>query len=161
MKNHKLSRQDFRVREMPPKVEATAKGVLIQCPFCDPPHVILPGMEGACGTTLRVTAVQTILTAHAARFNKIICMKCHKGEGEMVKYRNGWVHLEDCMPGTRFLAEPPRMTKKAALVMKLPPRMRKFVEKHTGTAQEIQEIDGEGNMTGKILGYCFVKGSPT
>ena len=158
MKDHKLQRTDFKTREMPPKVKQTAKGVLVQCPFCVAPHVILPGMESPCGTTLQVTAVQTILTSHAARFNKIACVKCHQTGGEMVRYRNSWVHLIDCVPGTRLLTEVPKMTRSAALVMKLPPRVRKIIEAKTGKAQEVREIDLEGHETGKILGHFFMKG---
>ena len=155
MKNHKLNRTDFKIRELPPKVKNTPEGVQVSCPFCTPPHPILPGVESACGTTLKVTAVQTILTAHASKFNKVICVKCGESGGEMVKYMNSYVHLVDCKPDTKLLAEMPAMNKWAKVVIKLPEWLRRPVEKRTGHAQEVREIDAEGKETGRVLGHFF------
>jgi len=157
MKYHS-KRSEVKVREMPPKVEATKKGVLILCPFCVPTHTILPGIESPCGTTLKVTAIQTYYTSHATRHSDIHCLKCGLAGGEMVKYRNGYVHLYDCKPGTKLLTEIPPLSKIAGIVFKLPARLRTYLEKHMGAVKELQEIDQEGKNTGKVLGYFFWKG---
>ena len=155
---HKAKRSEVKFRELPPKVENTKKGVLVNCPFCSPPHPILPGVESPCGTTLKVTAVQTYLPSHYTRHNNIHCLKCGQIGGEMVKYRNGYVHINECSPGTKLLTELPALSSFAKTVFKMPAPMRKAIEKSTGVAKELQEIDAEGKPTGKIVGYFFWKG---
>jgi len=155
---YKPQRSDVKTRELPPKVSKEKKGVLVQCPFCNPSHVILPGVESPCGTTLRVTAVQTYLTSHATKKNKLHCLKCGHVGGEMIRYRGGFVHLTECAPGTKLLAEIPPLSNGAKIVFKLPAKLRAFIEKRTGVAKELQEIDEEGKPTGKILGHFFWKG---
>jgi hypothetical protein len=153
----KLGQKDFKVREQPPKLNPTKNGVQVLCPFCNPPHALIPGEAAVCGTTLRVTAVQPILIAHASKFNKIKCLKCHQFGGEMVMYNTGYIHLADCMPGTRLLTQPPKFSKNAKMVFGLPKGLRDFVEKSTGKVQQVREIDAEGTETGRILGYFFLK----
>lgn len=155
---YKPQRSDIKTRENLPKVVQTKKGVEIQCPFCIPPHALLPGVESPCGTTLKVTAVQMYLTSHATRHNSLRCLKCGQVGGEMTRYRNGYVHMNDCMPGTKLLTEIPKLNKTAAVVYRMPPKIRKVLEKKTGVAKQLQEIDAEGNQTGKVLGYFFWKG---
>lgn len=155
---HKSTRSDVKTRELPPKVVQTKKGVMIQCPYCNPPHAILPGVESQCGTTLRVTAVQKYLNPHATRHNKLICLKCGQGGGEMVRYRNGFVHMQECAPDTKLMTEIPPLSKVARLVYKLPVKLRALIEKRTGEVKELQEIDKEGKPTGLVLGYFFWKG---
>lgn len=155
---YKPKRSDVKTRELPPKVEATKKGVLVQCPFCSPTHVILPGVQSQCGTTLRVTAVQNIFTAHATRHNDIKCLKCGETGKEMVKYRSGYVCVEECKPDTKLMAEIPPLSKIAQIVFKLPAGVRKIIEKRTGVVKQLQEIDVEGKPTGVIVGHFFWKG---
>jgi len=155
---YKAKRSDVRTRELPPKVVQTKKGILINCPFCTPAHVILPGVESPCGTTLRVTAVQSYLTSHTTKQSKIHCVKCGQVGGEMTKYRDGFVHLNECSPGTKLLTEIPPLSNVAKFIFKFPDRLRTFVEKRTGAVKELQEIDKEGKPTGKILGHFFWKG---
>lgn len=150
---------DVKVRELPPKVRETPAGVEVLCPFCDPPHPILPNVDSACGTTLKVTAVQTVLTAHGSRQQGIKCIKCHQTGGEMVRFNNSFVHLVDCMPGVKLLTTPPKFDKWAGRVLHLPKWLRKPIEKSTGAAQAVKEIDQDGKETGKTLGYFFLKGS--
>ena len=155
---YKAKRSETKVRELPPKVVQTKKGILINCPFCQPTHVILPNVQSPCGTALRVTAVQTYLTSHTTKFNKLHCLKCGQAGGEMVKYRNGFVHLDDCAPGKKLLTDIPPFSNVAKVVYKLPAKLRSFIEKHMGATKELQEIDAEGKHTGKVLGYFFWKG---
>lgn len=154
----KTYRPPVTIRELPPKLLQSKEGLQILCPFCNPPHPILPGQESTCGTTLKVTATQTVIPARTARDKGLICIKCHKtGKGEMVRYMNGFIHLVDCAPETRLLAEPPKFDNMAGYVYKLPERLRALVEKRTGKVQRVDEIDAEGRETGKTLGYFFLK----
>ena len=159
MKKSKSTRSEIKVREAPPGLNQTKAGVEVLCPFCTPPHPLLPGASAPCGTTLKVTAVQTILTSHGSKQQDIKCVKCHQsGGGEMVRYNNGFVHLYDCAPGTKLLAVPPKFSRTAKMIYGLPAWMRTGVEKRTGKAQQVKEIDPQGKETGKILGYFFWKG---
>lgn len=153
----KPERKDVKIREVPPKVRQTKKGIVVECPFCNPAHPILPGVPSPCGTVLKVTAVQQYITSHGTRYNKITCLKCGKFGGEMVQYRNGFVHIEDCTPGTKLMPEIPKLSLMAKFVYHLPEKVRSFIEKSTGSAKELQEIDGEGKHTGKVVGYFFWK----
>ena len=76
----------------------------------------------------------------------------------MVKYRNGFVHLDDCAPGKKLLTDIPPFSNVAKVIYKLPAKLRSFIEKHMGATKELQEIDAEGKYTGKVLGYFFWKG---
>jgi len=143
---------------MAPKLLKGKDGLQVLCPFCKVPHPIVPGQEATCGTSLKVTAVQAVIPSRMARLEKIPCLKCKQTNGgEMVKYMNGFVHLEDCAPGTRLLAEPPKFSKLARVVFGLPERVRKAIEKRAGRAQRVDEIDANGKETGKVLGYFFLK----
>lgn len=158
---HVTSNQyNFQIREQPPKTEVTKNGMQVLCPYCPLPHPLIPGEVAACGTIVKVTAVQMVMPARRARRDKIRCMKCHQTEGgEMVKYNNGWIHATDCMPGTRFLALMPEFSKLAGWVFRLKETnlIRKWVEGVKGAAQEVHEIDAEGKETGTVLGYYFLK----
>lgn len=153
----KTFRPSTTTRELPPKLIQTKEGVQVYCPFCTPPHPIVPGQESTCGTTMKVTAVQTVIPARTVRDRDLKCIKCHKSGGEMVKYMNGFIHLEDCMPGTRLLSQPPKFSKLAEYVFKLPEKVRARVEKSLGKVQRVDEIDADGKETGKTLGYFFLK----
>lgn len=159
MSKHKGTRSEIKVREASPGLNQTKDGVEVMCPFCTPPHPLLPGADSPCGTTLKVTAVQSILTSHGSKQQDIRCIKCHQaGGGDMVRYRGGFVHLHDCLPGTKLLAEPPRFSKMARAVFGMPAWMRGGVEKRLGKAQQVKEIDPQGKETGRVLGYFFWKG---
>jgi len=153
MKNHRSNREDVRIRKNLPLVSKTKEGVVVQCPFCPRPHPILPGVESPCGTTLEVMAVQT--TFRSNRRNGYTCLKCGKTGGEMVRYNQSFVHLEDCMPGTKLLTEIPKFSLLAKIAYKFPKGIQKLAEKKLGKAQQVKEIDGSGKETGKILGYFF------
>jgi hypothetical protein len=105
-----------------------------------------------------VTAVQTVIPQRTVRDQNLTCLKCHQqGKGEMVRYMNGFIHLVDCAPETKLLAQPPKFSALAKYVFNLPEKVRARVEKRTGKAQRVEEIDAEGRETGKTLGYFFVK----
>jgi hypothetical protein len=155
---YKPQRSEIKTREVAPKVVETKKGTIIECPFCQPSHPILPGVASECGTVLKVTAVQQYLTSHATRNNKIRCLKCGETSGEMIRYRSGFVHMQECKPGTKLLTQIPKMSIVAKVVYKLPAKLRALIEKRTGQVKELQEIDVNGVQTGKILGHFFWKG---
>lgn len=76
----------------------------------------------------------------------------------MVKYMNGYVHIQECAPEKKLLAAIPPLSKYAQVVFHLPPKIRGQIEKRTGIAKQLDEIDPEGKPTGKVLGYFFWKG---
>lgn len=160
IKSNYSSKPEVQVRELPPKVNTLANGFQILCPFCDPPHPIMVGQDSACGTTMKVTAVQTIYPARTTKKHNLVCIKCSKGGGEMVKFNNSFVHAADCAPGTKLITVPPEFSKLAKLIYHLPAWLRKQVEKLTGFAKEVKEVDAEGKETGVILGYFFYSPDP-
>lgn len=152
-------RNPVTTREANPGIQTDKDGTkLLTCPFCDPPHVLYPDKSSLCGTYIQVKAVQVIIPARTSKKNSITCLKCHKGGGEMVRYMNGFIHLEDCDPQTKFMTEPPKFNKLAGIVFGLPETLRKIVEKQTGEAKQVQEMDSLGSPTGNVLGYLFDKG---
>jgi len=153
------SKPEVKVRELPPRIKVMDDGVQISCPFCEIPHPIQVNQDSACGTSMRVTAVQTIYPARTVHKHNLICIKCKKSDGEMVSFNNGFVHLSDCSPGTKLIVNQPIYSKWAELVYRMPPRLRKLIERNTGSAKEVKEIDAQGIDTGKVLGYFFFKGT--
>ena len=116
---------ELKTREALPRVKNEGKGVLLMCPFCEIPHPVSVGQDSACGTTLRVTAVQTIVPARTVHKRSLQCFKCGKSGGEMVPFNQGFIHLIDCVPGTKVMAEPPaRFSRWAQMVSGLPAGMR-------------------------------------
>lgn len=157
-KHSNFQKPQFRTREAGPSMQRTPQGAIILCPFCKPPHPLVPGEASTCGTILKLTAVQDILPSRVARFQHIKCLKCHQeGDGDMVQYMNGFIHLQDCDPKTRFLPAPPQFSLPARIVNSLPKSIRARIEATTGTVQQVREIDRDGIETGKILGYFFMK----
>ncbi len=135
----------------------TKEGVVIWCPFCVPSHPITPGQSSVCGTQLKLTAVQTVIPARVARIQKITCAKCHQtGEGDMVQYGSGFIHLQDCMPQTNLLREPVKYSKLAGWIFHLPVKVRAVV--CSVTRQYPQEVH---NITDdKVIGYYFIHAAP-
>ena len=161
MKKHNTGpKPELKTREALPKVRKEGNGVVLECPFCDIPHPVSVGQDAACGTTLRVTAVQTIIPTRTVNKRKLTCIKCGKSGGEMVPFNNGVVHLIDCMPGTKLMAQPPsNYSKWAKFIYGLPDGFRKRIERRTGTVKRIDEIDPQGKETGKTLGFIFYRGT--
>lgn len=154
-------RSQVKVREQMPRMTTSKEGATIWCPFCVPSHPLNVAQPAPCGTQLKLTAVQTVIPARVARMQKITCLKCHKsGEGDMVQYMNGYIHLQDCAPDVNLLREPPAYSRWAGWVYGLPKGLRAQVCRLTGYPQQVREIDEKGQETGKIIGYFFVKGQP-
>lgn len=141
----KSFRPPITTRELAPQLRQTKEGIQLLCPFCNPPHALLPGQESTCGTSLRVTAVQTVIPARTVRDKNLTCMKCHQsGRGEMVRFGSGFIHLVDCAPGTRLLAQPPANNRLAERVYKMKSgRVRSFLERQLGRAQVVENIENE------------------
>jgi len=148
---------EVTVRESEPKTEVRGKDMVVLCPFCMPPHPIAVGKESACGTALLVKAVQVIYPKRTVNKRGLTCLKCHQGGGEMVKFNLGFVHLHECTPGTRLMAEAPEFSKWAQMVYGMPQWMQKIVEARVGKARLVKEVDPEGKETGVILGYFFYR----
>lgn len=75
----------------------------------------------------------------------------------MVVYGNGYIHLVDCMPEIKMLSAKPKYSNFAKLVHGLPAWMKKCIEKNTGIAKKVRDVDQDGQETGKVLGYFFYK----
>ncbi len=150
---HKAKREDYSIDERPVKGSGTA----LLCPFCNPPHPLLPG-GNECGAVLRVTAVRIVIPARVVREKNHKCLKCGQGLGEMVHIgQNSYIHSVNCQPGTHIIMTPQKYSRWAEHVAKLPTALREVVEKRTGKASAMKEIEPDGTETGKILGYFFYK----
>lgn len=156
---YRIQPSDIRRREAVPLVKQTKQGPQLMCPYCVPSHPIAINVDSPCGTTIKVTALQTIVPSRISRMAGLTCIKCHKvGHGDMVPYHQGFVHVEDCTPGIKLMTLPPKISRMAGLVAKLPEKIRTMIEKRTGKTQSVELIDPIGKEIGKTLGYVFVKG---
>lgn len=128
----------------------------LYCPFCKPTHKIAPGMESLCGTRLEVRAVQIVIRA---KYQKdMVCVKCGKGGGDMVRFQNAFIHANDCTPGVATLTEPPEYSRLAKWIYKLPEFIKSRIEKKYGNIMPVDEVNQKGERTGVVLGYFFNKG---
>lgn len=124
------------------------------CPFCKDSHPISPFVPSSCGTFVEVTAVQEVVRA---KYNKNIkCAKCGQGGGEMVQWQNAYIHANDCTPGVRTMAEPPKYSKLAGVIYNMQAGWIKTqLEKITGKAVPVDEVTPNGTKTGVVLGHFF------
>ena len=137
-----------------PLVETIKGGKVLMCPFCKPSHPVVPFQQASCGTMIEVNAVQEVIRA---KFDKRIkCAKCGQGGGEMVRWQNAFLHVNDCTPGVKTMAEPPKYSKLAGVVYDMPASWFKTqLEKITGRAVPVDEITPDGTKTGVVLGHFF------
>lgn len=142
-----------RTRDQLPRLLTNGKAVKLICPFCKEDHELLPGLESECGTMISVRATQTVFIS-----KDLTCVKCGVKGGGFVRFQGGYVHNYDCKPGTHLLSTPPRLNRLAGWVIKWPEGPRHFVERFTGRASALEEIDDKGVKTGVILGHFFFKG---
>lgn len=147
-----------KTRTAQPIPMPTKNGIELRCPFCSDHHVIFPNVESPCGTRIEVTAVQEVISKSLVRKENLTCIKCFKSGGEMVRYRNSFIHAEECNPEARLLQDIPPNNRLAQFVFGLPDWAKKGIEKFTGPASIVHEIDNDGHKTGKIAAYLFWKG---
>lgn len=147
----------YHTRVDVPKIAKDEQGnAVLLCPFCVPTHPLNPSSPSACGTRLVLTAEQTVIRAKYAK--NLICVKCGKGGGKMVVFQNSYIHIHDCNPGVMAMREPPRYSRFAQFINTMPNQfVKKQIEKFTGRAMPVEEVDPKGVKTGKILGYFFWK----
>jgi hypothetical protein len=156
MKNQTFS-HPYHTRVDVPKMAKDKDGnAVLLCLFCTPTHPLNPSAPASCGTRLVLTAEQTVIRA---KFNKnLVCVKCGKGGGEMVMFQNSYIHIHDCNPGVMAMREPPKFSKFAEIVNTMPNQFIKSrIEKITGRAMPVEEVDPKGVKTGQIWGYFFWK----
>lgn len=147
-------------RESTPRAQQTPKGMKLLCPFCVPPHELIPGQQANCGTIVKLSAVQTTIPARTVRDKGLICTKCGEGGGIMVPFYGQYIHLNDCKPGTTVVApDAYQYSKLAERVFNMKPGLiKRWYEKRNGRAEAVKEIDPQTReRTGKILGYVFMK----
>ena len=106
-------RKRSRLRSAPPRIEAVKDSVRILCPFCQPPHEILPDRQSPCGTSLELKAVQRT-------FTHVACALCGQSQGTLVKRGERMIHDYDCTPGAKIYTVPPPRSRMAGIVWKLP-----------------------------------------
>lgn len=143
------------VRKAVPLLEKDDRGAnVLMCPFCKPSHPILPFVPSGCGTLVEFQAVQTV---YRAKYREgMICVKCGKDKGEMVKFNDGYVHNYDCSPGTTTLTVLPDISLFAKFVFGMKDgRIKKYIQSKMGVASEVKEVTPNGELTGKTLGYFF------
>lgn len=75
----------------------------------------------------------------------------------MIRFNNQYVHLAECNPSVKLLAQAPTFSRAAQILWGAPRWLSALTEKWLGRVQEVKEIDSEGQETGKTLGYFFVK----
>lgn len=158
MKHNPNYKPEIKIRELPPKLNQDKAKPQVLCPFCEIPHPLDFGADAACGTLLKVTAIQTIYPARTVKKHEMVCFKCHKSGGEMVRFNSAFIHLQECSPDTKLMAAPPEFSRLARAVYLMHPAVRKVLEKQYGLAKQVQEVDEHGKSTGKVLGYFFYKG---
>lgn len=153
---HKTAHPLIRTREKSPIPFPTKDGIELRCPFCDDRHKLLPNVESPCGTRIEVTAIQEVYSPVLVRKENLMCAKCHKSGGEMVRFRNTYVHTANCTPEVKLLNDIPNSSPLAKVVFKLPVKLRKTIEKRFNVrADQVLEIDEKGNKTGKVTAYVF------
>lgn len=143
---------EVTTRELPPKVRKLNKGMQLMCPYCVPPHPLVPGQESICGTVIQVRAVQTLIPLRTVRDKGLVCAKCGEGnKGPMVRFGQGYIHAEDCKPGAVYFPEQPKYTKLAKYVYFLKPGWWKnLLIARYGLPVEVKE-----NATNTVEGYAF------
>lgn len=143
---------EVTTRELPPKVRKLERGMQLMCPFCVPPHPIVPNQDAVCGTSVKVVAVQVIIPLRTVRDKGLTCAKCgEQGKGPMVRFGQGFVHLEDCKPGMVFFAQKPVYSRMAKYVYHLKDGWwKKFLTARYGEPAEVKET-----ATNKVEGYAF------
>ena len=156
MKHNSPQQKRTERTAIPRIVKDKGGNAVLLCPFCNPPHPLVPGTPSLCGTILSLTATQPV---YRAKYDKtMVCVKCGKGSGQMVLFQNGFIHTNDCAPGVMALSDPPKYSALAKYVYNLRAgKFKKFVEGITGKAMIVEEITPDGKKTGVILGHFFPK----
>lgn len=140
-----------------PKIVKDKNGAaILLCPFCSPSHPLRADQATACGTIVRVQAVQTVFRSNYSHKN-MVCVKCGKGGGDMVTWQNNaFVHVHDCSPGVTAMNEPPKMSKAAGIIYNFPPVLRRIAEAAWGKTMKVDEVTPDGKRTGVVLGHFFL-----
>lgn len=99
--------------------------------------------------------MRVVQTVYRAKYNdKMVCVKCAKGGGEMVRFLEALIHIPDCMPGVATLVDPPPFSKFAKFVH-ASGKLKPLFEYFAGVATPIEEVMPDGKRTGVTLGYFF------
>lgn len=125
-----------------PKVIDSSGNAQIMCPFCPRPHPLPLDGSAACGTRLDIRAIQKV-------YKGIACVLCGGQLGTMVKVGDKYRHAHDCTPSKQLYAEPPPLSRSAALVWRMPAfihQLHALIWKRT--AIELKQAD-------KVVGYAW------
>lgn len=141
-------------------MEKAKDGNVLMCPFCNPPHQVSPFVPSPCGSLVVVKVVQEVY--HAKYDRTLVCAKCGKGGGDMVKWNEAYIHTGNCMPGVVTFANPPKISKNVEKIAKWvhglkDGKPKKIIESVFGRAMTIDEVKPDGERTGVVLGHFFYK----
>ena len=140
------NRRRNRNRKAHPRITLRDDVVMIECPFCHPPHPIQPGEPAKCGTTLELTAVQVTYTA-------VECSLCGSVQGTLVRIGERYKHDYDCTPGKTIYTVPPEHSRAAALFWRMPGFVQRwYASKYGKVVVELTSTNVETKET-KVTGY--------
>jgi hypothetical protein len=134
--------QRARVRRQAPRIRQDGKTIVIECPFCHPPHPLRVDIPSPCGTILELYAVQQL-------YQDVTCALCGKSGGTLIKVGDQYRHAHDCSPDKRIFTTPPKLSKSAAFFWRLP----RFFQLAWGRRFRKRVI--EVSQQGKVVGYTW------
>jgi len=132
-----------RIRRQAPIIKQGGKGIVIECPYCHPPHPLRLDLPAPCGTILEVKAVQSL-------YKDVACALCGKSGGTLIKVGELYRHANECSPGKRLYTIPPKRSLGAAIFYRLP----KWIQvRHTRrTRRYVVQLS---DQKGKVHGYAW------
>ena len=135
-----MKRNKSRIRRQAPVISQSGKGIIIECPFCHPPHQLRLDIPAPCGTILELKAVQSL-------YQDVTWALCGQTGGTLIKVGELYRHANECSPGKRLYTIPPKPSLGAAIFYRLP----KWIQaRHTRRTRKyaVQLSDQEGNVHG-------------
>lgn len=129
-----------RIRKQAPRISQDGKGMVIECPFCHPPHRLRLDMPAPCGTILELKAVQSL-------YQDVTCVLCGKPGGTLIKVGELYRHANECSPGKRLYTIPPKPSKTAAIFYRFPKWIQARYTRRT-RKYAVQLSDQEGEVHG-------------
>lgn len=104
---------------------------------------------------IEVRASQAV---YRARLNKgMVCIKCKKADGNMVRFNDAFVHVPDCTPEIVLFNDEKKFSRTAQFVFHLPAWLKQRLQPIVGDARKVDQVTPEGISTGRTSGYYFHK----
>ena len=128
-----------RIRRQAPRISNDGKGVLIECPYCHPPHPLRVDLPAPCGTILELRAIQNL-------YRDVKCVLCENSQGTLIKVGEYYRHAHECSPGKRIYTVPPEKSRSAAVFHRFPKFLHKFYARNFGKV--VIELSHQGEVAG-------------